>query len=56
MGRRIAGRTARVQVSSRVTWTFSARAALGHSRRARPRASVVLLQSILRTVRCHRKR
>ncbi|MFG3024247.1 hypothetical protein ACGFZQ_37965 [Streptomyces sp. NPDC048254] len=45
---RVAGRTARVQVSARLTWTFSARAGLGHSRRTPPRASVVLLRTALR--------
>ncbi|MEU9450098.1 hypothetical protein [Streptomyces sp. NPDC048277] len=53
---RVVGRTARVQVSSRLTWTFSARAALGHRRRPRPRASVALLETVLRAAHCRRKR
>ncbi|MFD9003546.1 hypothetical protein ACFV0T_21650 [Streptomyces sp. NPDC059582] len=56
---RVAKRAARVQVSSRLTWTFSARATLGtgHSRRPRPvsaaglRASAALLRSVLRAAR-----
>ncbi|MFD8817241.1 hypothetical protein ACFV23_38555 [Streptomyces sp. NPDC059627] len=51
---RVAGRTARVQVSSRLTWTFSARAVLGHTRRPRRRASAVLLWTVLRAP--HRRR
>ncbi|MFJ9561180.1 hypothetical protein ACIRQQ_14235 [Streptomyces fuscichromogenes] len=45
---RVVGRTARVQVSSRVTWTFSARAVLGHGRRPRRRAPALLLWTVLR--------
>ncbi|MEV7322325.1 hypothetical protein [Streptomyces sp. NPDC093970] len=44
---RVTARSARVQVSARLTWTFSARAGLGHSRRSLPRASVLLLRSLL---------
>ncbi|MGW2958553.1 hypothetical protein ACWDGI_08690 [Streptomyces sp. NPDC001220] len=53
---RVAGRTARVQVSARLTWTFSARAGLGHRRRTPPRASVVLLRTALRAAHRRGKR
>ncbi|MGW1725640.1 hypothetical protein ACWCQK_22220 [Streptomyces sp. NPDC002306] len=53
---RVAKRAARFQVSSRLTWTFSARATLGTGRARRPgtvsatgvRASAALLRSVLR--------
>ncbi|MFC9285048.1 hypothetical protein [Streptomyces collinus] len=59
---RVGRRFARVQVSSRLTWTFSARATLGRARPARSRlsgpvtaaglrASAVLLRSALRAAR-----
>ncbi|TXJ79360.1 hypothetical protein E2C11_12160 [Streptomyces lavendulae] len=51
---RVGGRFARVQVSSRLTWTFSARAVAG---RARPRrqapvcaAGVPVTRAVLRSV------
>ncbi|MFE3163210.1 hypothetical protein [Streptomyces sp. NPDC059224] len=53
---RVAARAARVQVSARLTWTFSARAGLGHSRRARPGGSVVLLRTLLRAAHRRGKR
>ncbi|MER7187010.1 hypothetical protein ABT404_47420 [Streptomyces hyaluromycini] len=52
---RLVGRTARVQVSSRLTWTFSARAALGHTRRPRRRGSALLLWTVLRAPHHRRK-
>ncbi|MFE7174750.1 hypothetical protein [Streptomyces sp. NPDC057616] len=56
---RVGGRTARVQVTSRLTWTFSARAALGRTRPGRPGrstvaqrlASLALLRSVVRAGR-----
>ncbi|MBV2357176.1 hypothetical protein KUM39_22840 [Streptomyces sp. J2-1] len=57
---RMGGRFARVQVSSRLTWSFSARAALGRTRRpAHPagtglRSSALLLGSLLRAARARR--
>ncbi|MGW4440859.1 hypothetical protein ACWELO_34940 [Streptomyces sp. NPDC004596] len=61
---RVGRKTARVQVSSRLAWTFSARAALG---RARPRRSApvsaagvhlsaAVVRSLLRAVRPHPRR
>ncbi|MFI1535434.1 hypothetical protein [Streptomyces anandii] len=59
---RVGRKAARIQVSSRLTWTFSARAGLGRSRSAglapsraaataQRAASVALLRSLLRAVR-----
>ncbi|MFK4144671.1 hypothetical protein [Streptomyces sp. NPDC004065] len=59
---RIGRKAARIQVSSRLTWSFSARAGLGRSRSARfgrPRAvsaanrlaSAALVRSLLRAAR-----
>ncbi|MFI6249119.1 hypothetical protein [Streptomyces sp. NPDC051016] len=53
---RVVSRGARVQVSTRVTWTFSARAGLGHTRRRQPRAAVPLLLAALRAAHRHVKR
>ncbi|MER6466602.1 hypothetical protein ACWC4D_39035 [Streptomyces sp. NPDC001288] len=53
---RVAARAARVQVSARLTWTFSARAGLGQRRRARPRTSAVLLRALLRAAHRRGKR
>ncbi|MEU9151139.1 hypothetical protein AB0D59_11425 [Streptomyces sp. NPDC048417] len=53
---RVAGRTARVQVSARLTWTFSAGAGLGQRRRTRPRTSVMLLRTALRAAHRRGKR
>ncbi|MEU9346210.1 hypothetical protein AB0D74_33880 [Streptomyces sp. NPDC048278] len=53
---RVVARTGRVQVSSRLTWTFSARATLGHAHRPRPRACTALLRAMLRTAHRHRGR
>ncbi|MFF9177368.1 hypothetical protein [Streptomyces sp. NPDC014793] len=56
---RVGRKTARVQVSSRLTWTFSARAALGRTRprRSAPvsaagvHLSAAVVRSLLRAVR-----
>ncbi|MFG2958192.1 hypothetical protein ACGF5O_31315 [Streptomyces sp. NPDC048291] len=53
---RVVARSGRVQVSSRLTWTFSARATLGHAHRPRPHACTALLRALLRAAACHRRR
>ncbi|WP_167391736.1 hypothetical protein [Streptomyces humi] len=53
---RVVGRGGRVQVSTRVTWTFSAHAGLGHTRRSSPRPSPALLRAVLRAARRRRRR